>query len=247
MAKLIYAFKLYLFQGQEVYNLTNKEKENLERFVRFGALLYVKNWVEAPICANAASNDLTFWKEAGKYSSIDEDIAKTTQKALQPHLWYLSDELIGLSLLSKKVSLENKVSILSKMSVPAPPRMIRGNSNLLSDECELADFANSRTMLLFDKLNINNSFLNKHPSEWEQEPEFKAAKNIVNFFKVVNDIAERGVKLFKDFNKLITNDEEEKQLLLQIVEANRKQVPTEPTKKAVLESLRKPSTSKDKV
>lgn len=63
--------------------------------------------------------------------------------------------------------------------------------------------------------------------------------------KVVNDIAERGVKLFQDFNKLITNDEEEKQLLLQIVEANRKKVPTEPTKKAVLESLQKPSTSKD--
>lgn len=60
--------------------------------------------------------------------------------------------------------------------------------------------------------------------------------------KVVNDIAERGVKLFQDFNKLITNnDGEEKQLLLQIVEANRKKVPNEPAKKAVLESLQKPS------
>lgn len=69
-------------------------------------------------------------------------------------------------------------------------------------------------------------------------------KKITKNLKVVNDIAERGVKLFEEFNKLLTNDEEEKQLLLQVVEANRKWVPTKTTKQAVVESL-KPSTSKD--
>ena len=61
---------------------------------------------------------------------------------------------------------------------------------------------------------------------------------------MVNDVAERGVKLFEEFNKLLTNDEEEKQLLLQVVEANRKCVPTKTTKQAVVGSL-EPSTSKD--
>lgn len=132
MAKLIYAFKLYLFQGQGVFHITEKEKRNLERFVRFGAILYVKNWFEAPIRANAAFNDLAFWIEAGN-STFDKEIAITIKKALQPHLWYISDELIGLSLFSNKVSFENELSIVSKMSVPAPPRMVRGNFNLLSD------------------------------------------------------------------------------------------------------------------
>ena len=50
-------------------------------------------------------------------------------------------------------------------------------------------------------------------------------------FRVVNDTAERGAKLFDDFNKLITNNEEEKQFLLQVVEANRKTVPTQTTQK----------------
>lgn len=105
----------------------------------------------------------------------------------------------------------------------------------------MADFANSRTTLLLTKLNIKQSFLSKHPSLWKQDPDISAAKETVKHIKVVNDIAKRSVKVFQDFNKLITKNEE---LLLQIVEANRKKVPTEPTKKAVLKSLQKPSTSK---
>ena len=55
--------------------------------------------------------------------------------------------------------------------------------------------------------------------------------------KDVNDTAERGVKLFEEFNQLITKDEEEKQFLLQVVESNRKAVPTQITKKAAVDAL----------
>ena len=58
-------------------------------------------------------------------------------------------------------------------------------------------------------------------------PIFKA------MLRVVNDTAERGVKLFEEHNRLITNDEEEKQLLLQVVEAKRKQIPTHVTKQGL--------------
>lgn len=54
---------------------------------------------------------------------------------------------------------------------------------------------------------------------------------------VVNDAAERAVKLFEEYNTLLTNDEEEKQLLLQIVEANRKAVPTQTIKKSAVQTL----------
>ena len=57
--------------------------------------------------------------------------------------------------------------------------------------------------------------------------------------RVVNDTAEHGVKLFEEFNKLITNDEEEKQFLLQVVEANRKAVPTQSTKQSVIDAVLK--------
>ena len=53
---------------------------------------------------------------------------------------------------------------------------------------------------------------------------------------MVNDTAETGVKLFEEFNQLITNNEEEKRFLLQVVEANRKAVPTQTTKKSVIDA-----------
>ena len=53
--------------------------------------------------------------------------------------------------------------------------------------------------------------------------------------RVVNDTAERGMKLFEDFNHLLTNYEEEKQFVLQVVEANRKSIPSQTTKKSVVD------------
>ena len=55
--------------------------------------------------------------------------------------------------------------------------------------------------------------------------------------RVVNDTAERGVKLFEEFNNLLTHDEEENQFMLQVVEANRKAVPTQTAKKSVIHCL----------
>ena len=40
--------------------------------------------------------------------------------------------------------------------------------------------------------------------------------NIVQHIKVVNDIAERGVKLLDEYNRLMINNEEQKQYLLQV-------------------------------
>ena len=46
--------------------------------------------------------------------------------------------------------------------------------------------------------------------------------NVVKQIKVVNDLAERGVALITEFNRIITNDEEEEEyLLLQVVREHR--------------------------
>jgi len=47
------------------------------------------------------------------------------------------------------------------------------------------------------------------------------------------------VRLFEEFNKLITIDEDEKQFLLQVVEANRKAIPTQTTKQLRIDALLK--------
>lgn len=50
--------------------------------------------------------------------------------------------------------------------------------------------------------------------------------------RVVNDIAERGVALIEEYNKLITINEEQKQYLLLVVKQHRQKYPN--TKKSTL-------------
>ena len=52
--------------------------------------------------------------------------------------------------------------------------------------------------------------------------------------RVVNDTAQRCVKLFEEFNRLIANNEE-KQCLLQVVVVNRNAICLTTTKKAVVD------------
>ncbi|GBP51846.1 hypothetical protein EVAR_88551_1 [Eumeta japonica] len=54
----------------------------------------------------------------------------------------------------------------------------------------------------------------KEPRLWEEDEDYKASREIVRSMRVVNDIAERGVALIEEFNKIITSDEEQKQFLL---------------------------------
>jgi len=75
------------------------------------------------------------------------------------------------------------------------------------------------------------------PEQWPTIESYLSGQARLKQLRVVNDTAERGVKLFEDFNQLLTHDEEEKQLLLQVVEAHRKTVPTQTTKKSVIHAL----------
>jgi hypothetical protein len=72
-------------------------------------------------------------------------------------------------------------------------------------------------MKFFERFKINTDFLTTDPSKWDGDENFNKSTAIVNNINVVNDIAERGVKLIKEYNTKITNDEIQKQYLLQVV------------------------------
>lgn len=55
-----------------------------------------------------------------------------------------------------------------------------------------------------EKFKINFEF-------WDGSEDYQNEKQIVRSLKVINDIAERGIKYINDFNAQITKDEEQKQ------------------------------------
>ena len=241
MAKLLYALKIYLFREQrDTFKLTKGEEKGIERFVKFGALVYSKAWVLAPQATEAAHQDLILWRALKSYSSEDKDISKEATKVLERHLWYLSEETVGLALFSKEVSLITKEEMVKAMQKKSPSavRKVRGNPEIINlKDVSLASFATEKSLQLLTKLKIGKSFLKIEPTAWNDNADFKCGLERVQTLKVVNDTAERGVKLFEEFNQLITKDEEEKQFLLQVVESNRKAVPTQITKKAAVDAL----------
>lgn len=78
------------------------------------------------------------------------------------------------------------------------------------------DLITYKSIKLFDRFDIQTNFLSLDPIYWEENEEYKKGKQIVRSLKVVNDTAERHVKLMEKFNCKITKNEEQKQFLLQV-------------------------------
>jgi len=68
-------------------------------------------------------------------------------------------------------------------------------------------------------------WLSKPVDQWHLNPAFQITENFVRTVKVVNDAAERGIKLITDFAQIITTDPEQQSALLQGVENHRCQYP----------------------
>lgn len=232
MAKLLYALKIFLFRNNlQAFKLTKREEKQIVRFVSFGALIYTKIWIEAPLAADAPINDLLLWKNLKLYEAIDSEISIIARGVLERHLWYLSDELVAFALFSDKLSNSEKTAIVQKINVDGGKRLVRGDSAKLASEATLETFASQRTLKTLSVLDIKDSFLQLPPETWSDNVDYLHGKSCVKNLRVVNDTAERGVKLFEDYNTILTKNEEEKQFLLHIVEQNRKIISTETSKK----------------
>jgi len=70
-------------------------------------------------------------------------------------------------------------------------------------------------------LDITTYFLQADPDTWNSRDDYKRAFEITRSLKVVNDTAERGVALIEEYNSLLTNDEEQKQYRLQVIQDHR--------------------------
>ena len=83
----------------------------------------------------------------------------------------------------------------------------------------------SHTKVFFEILDLPCSFLESNAENWDSNDEYLKARETVMNMKVTNDLAERGVKLMEEYNKILTNDEQQKQYLLQIVKKFRSSLP----------------------
>lgn len=93
-------------------------------------------------------------------------------------------------------------------------------------ELNLRDFVSQKTKKFFTNFGLSSDFLQFDPSTWETNFDFEEGWSFSRDVFVINDPAERGVKFMKDYNKILTLDEGEKEVLLQGVEAYRHKYPS---------------------
>lgn len=87
--------------------------------------------------------------------------------------------------------------------------------NLLDKD--LSFFVSGKTLNVFKRFNISLAFLQLDPKNWETNKGYSEAINFVNEMHVVNDTAERGVKLMEKYQYILTKNEAENQFILQVV------------------------------
>jgi hypothetical protein len=81
----------------------------------FLAKIYVRFWFQAPVANTAARNDLQLLPQLDFYPF--RDISAETSRKIAGHLWYLSEDLILLSLFDPGVDLTTKREILTVSTV----------------------------------------------------------------------------------------------------------------------------------
>ncbi|CAI6355634.1 unnamed protein product [Macrosiphum euphorbiae] len=148
MSMVIYYLKIFMFS--EKFNLNVKEKKGLAEIYIFIVTVYIKNWFTASFAIYAPNNDLQLMKTLINYDS--PDISNATVKKMMGHLWYLSDELVGLCLFDQNVLVETKCKVVHAM-INNPSQEVRDVRPKIKkhdlEKLRLHDLANQNTMRIF--------------------------------------------------------------------------------------------------
>ena len=234
MAKGIYVLKIFLLRTQ--FKLTPSESKKVAQLALFISLVYVKYWNEAPLGIKAPYNDIQFLSVLRSLPSSNAH--KKAIAALQRHLWYISESLVGFAFFDERVTIPIKQKMIENLNRECFEEDLHRVDAGSIKNFELQNFVTKKTnsffnLLATDGYTIAQHFLCKPPEVWDNDEHFIKLRGLAAQIKVVNDCAERSISLMEKFNTTLTKDEEQKQLILRAVAWHRKEIPI-PTKKALL-------------
>jgi len=154
----------------------------------------VKHWFLSPHSTKALLSDFNLIKNLNEYRNIDKIILDTALAELLNHLWYLSPEVVALSLFDDDVSLDIKEKMRQninnvdeseeEMIIPSKRITFKHSEVGQIIKKELDQFIVPQTKFFFERFDINCSFLSKASSEWATKEQYQIAKKISEKIKV---------------------------------------------------------------
>ena len=200
--------------------------KKLKRFNTFG-VVYIPYWLVSNSAADCQVNDLRHQRDLEALQLIDSETATAALEVFGRHLDYLAAEWSFVSLVSKKVSVEEKKNLAHAILQTANPTLESAPLKPvveISSATSLAELVRSpRVNLIFQLLNIDRSILSKDVSEWEDDSHFQKLARYVRNLRVVNDVAENAIQLATDFRESVTRNEEQRQYLYHTVANQRRE------------------------
>lgn len=233
MAKGIYCLKMFIFKSQ--FRMTDVEHDGIRRICVFIVKIYVKAWFKCTEATLAPNLDFEMMKSLISYKKIDEVIANAALSKLLNHLWYLNPEQVTFAFFDETLDNEVKRNMASKLLSLEHQNQEHEEERIVRFTITQADvdlftnrnldyFLSARSLNLFTRVGITTAFLHTNPEDWDKHEDYQKARNFVKRLRVVNDTAERGVKLIADFNNHL-KDEDQQQFLLHVASECRKLYP----------------------
>ena len=199
--------------------------ERLKRYANYAVRFYVQYFLTASMGIEAAVTDLKLFKDLERYKLIDEVLAKEAQTTLLRHRAYLAPQMVIIALWSEKLDEDSKARMASRLlSIPRKADYKFGLPSVpnLTPATQIWDCITHESWEFFDILQQPPTFLAKPVKDWEEDDVYIKIGSVVRNMKVVNDCAERGIALAKDYATCLTKDSEQRRMLYQVVEASRR-------------------------
>ena len=191
----------------------------------FFATIYVPYFLRASVGTDAAFNDLNLFKSVYDYMEVDGPMAVETREVLSRHGWYTTQQTVVYSLFSIRLTNNEKSRMAARiLTFSSPEEYPLGKPEFqeLTRKTELSDLIGPNSYMLFTILGTDYYWLQLSPDKWGDIDDYKEMEEYVRTVKVVNDAAERGIKLISDYSQILTKDNVTRVKLLQGVEMSRK-------------------------
>ena len=235
MSKAIYSLKIFLFRDS--FYLSAKNISALQQICIFIVKIYIKYWFVAERPEKAPNKDLNLMRDCHNFLSVNKLISNAVMKKILRHLWYLNPQNAALAFFDNDISVTERRKMVAKLDVSEnndddeegeEMKQVLIHNSEVSEVCEqgIDQFISSDTLKFFEKLNLNTEWIKRDPEEWEKDDQYNKSKEIVTAIKVVNDVAERNVHLFAEYNGHLTKNEEQMQYIIHIIESYRQKFPS---------------------
>ena len=210
----IYSIKIALISDQLDF-YTTQELDNIKNIALFVALFHAPWYFKCCLPSSAPMLHLKTISQMKRAQRFIPDLAPVVLKSISLHLWYLTPQCVPLALVDETLSGDQRSSLaVGIANTPRPEVYPLGKPSFpdlssIPDRFwksgkvpELSSFLGPQSWRMFDKLGLtaeDMDWLELDPVIWETSSSYLKFKNFALNLTIVNDPAERGEGLVKEF------------------------------------------------